>query len=142
MPVEVQLLESLDLFNELNHEELEVIAELMHSTNVFEGEELGRRGASARIFYIVLKGNFMVAFEKGRAFTLHHKGELMGWSTVVSPFRYTGTMTALTDGEVLELPGGEFRRLVQGDAALGEKLLKRINEVVAERLPYVHGNFD
>jgi CRP-like cAMP-binding protein len=132
----MHVLQGLALFSELNTEEKTAIAEIMQQTKVVEGEVLATRGQTAHTFFVILSGSFMVHFNKGRAFTLHKKGDIMGWSAVVTPFKYTGTMTALTDGEVLYASGESFMRLIQSNADLGDRLMKKINAVVAERKPF------
>jgi CRP-like cAMP-binding protein len=136
MPTDAETIRSLDLFSELNDIELETVAALFHPMRVNEGETLIRRGETAHTFFIVLEGNFMISFKEGRAITLHQKGDVMGWSSVVTPFRYTGTAVALTDGGVLTMTGDEFSRLIQSDAALGDKIMNKLNPIIAERVPY------
>jgi CRP-like cAMP-binding protein len=139
MSTDIQTLKSLDLFADLNFSELEQIAPLMHLIKVAEGEVLTRRDEPARTFFIILSGNFMLSFKEERSFTLHNKGNIIGWSTVVTPFRYQGTAVALTDGLALSMPGHEFLRLIQSDSALGDKIMRKINKIVSERMPYVTG---
>ena len=141
MSTDIQTLKSLDLFADLSFGELEKIASLMHMMKVTEGEVLTRKGESARTFFIVLSGNFMLSFKKERSFTLHNKGNIIGWSTVVTPFQYRGTAIALTDGLVLSMPGQEFLRLIQSDSALGDKIMRKINKIVLERMPYTTGSW-
>ncbi len=141
MSTDIQTLKSLDLFTDLNFGELEKIAPLMHLMKVAEGEVLTRKGESARTFFIVLSGNFMLSFKKERSFTLHNKGNIIGWSTVVTPFQYRGTAIALTDGLVLSMPGQEFLRLIQSDSTLGDKIMRKINKTVSERMPYTTGSW-
>jgi CRP-like cAMP-binding protein len=141
MSTDIQTLKSLDLFADLNFGELEKIASLMHMMKVTEGEVLTRRGEPARTFFIVLSGNFMLSFKKERSFTLHNKGNIIGWSTVVTPFQYRGTAIALTDGLVLSMPGQEFLRLIQSDSTLGDKIMRKINKIVSERMPYTTGTW-
>jgi len=139
MSTDIQTLKSLDFFADLNFGELEQIAPLMHLMKVTEGEVLTRKGELARTFFIILSGNFMLSFKEERSFTLHNKGNIIGLSTVVSPFRYTGTAIALTDGLVLLMQGQEFLRLIQSNSALGDKIMRKINKIVSERMPYMTG---
>ena len=139
MPVDIDTLRTLDIFNHLKSAELGQIASLMSPMKVSEEEILTRRKDPAHTFFIILSGNFMVSYEEGRALTLHEKGDIIGWSTVVTPFRYTGTTVALTDGEVLSMPGEQLLRLVQGNSDLGTNILKKINSVAAERMSFVTG---
>jgi CRP-like cAMP-binding protein len=91
----------------------------------------------AHAFFIIESGNFMITFDEDRAITLHSKGDIMGWSTVFTPFRYKGTISALTAGEVLGMPGGKFLDLIQGNPALGDKIMKKINLIASERMSFV-----
>ena len=136
MPTDIQTLKSLDLFGELTSEELNQIAPIIHPVKVSEGELLTQRGEPATAFYVVLKGNFIISFKDGRAFTLHERGDIIGWSTIVTPFRYTGTAVALTDGEALTLQGDDFLQVIQGESSIGDKIINKINPIIAERVPY------
>jgi CRP-like cAMP-binding protein len=136
MPASPELLKSIEMFSTFTEEELEKIAPMVNLMKVMEGEILARRGYRARTFFIVITGNFMLSFENGKAITLHNKGDIMGWSTLVTPFTYKGTVIALTDGEVLTLPGQEFYLLLQSDSELSSKIMKEINSIIASRTPY------
>jgi CRP-like cAMP-binding protein len=136
MPASLELLRSIELFSTFTQEELEKIAPLVNPMKVMEGEILAKRGYRARTFFIVIKGNFMLSFENGKAITLHNKGDIMGWSTLVAPFQYRGTVIALTKGEVLTLPGQEFYLLLQSESALSSKIMDEINSIIASRTPY------
>jgi len=142
MAVEIQTLKSLFLFKDMEPEELELISEIIHPMRVTEGETLTRRGDAAHSIFIIISGNFMVSFAEDRAFTLHKKGEIIGLSTVLSPFRYAGTAVALTDGEVLSVSGQEFNRLIQSNSTLGDKIIKKINKIVKDRMPFAKGQKD
>jgi len=137
MQPDISILESLEIFEELSADELAELSALIHTMRVREGEVLTRRGDTAHTFYIVLSGNYMIYFKGGRAFTLHHRGGLIGVATILTPFRYRGTTVALTDGEVLAMAGDKFMELIQSNASLGDKLLLRLNEVIHQRSSYV-----
>jgi CRP-like cAMP-binding protein len=137
MQPDISILESLEIFEELSADELAELSALIHTMRVREGEVLTRRGDTAHTFYIVLSGNYMIYFKGGRAFTLHHRGDLIGVATILTPFRYRGTTVALTDGEVLAMAGDKFMELIQSNASLGDKLLLRLNEVIHQRSSYV-----
>jgi CRP-like cAMP-binding protein len=139
MPTDIQTLESLELFKEFSAEDLEEIAEIMNPISVKEGELLTKRDDTAHTFYITLSGNFMIHFKEGRAFTLHGGGNIIGMSTVLTPFNYRGTTVALTDGEVLAMPGSRFLELVQSNSSIGEHLMHKLNDIIAERAYYAEG---
>lgn len=140
MTIDLKVLETLDLFQEVHQQDLEILAAMMRSFRVKEGEILTRRGDPAQHFYIVLSGNFMIHFKSGKAFTLHQKGDVIGMSTMLEPFSYRGTTVALTDGEVLVIAGDQFSELIQGNARLGEKVMRSLNDVIAHRTPFFGEN--
>lgn len=139
MAVDVNIFQDMPLFTDMDAGSLDRIARLMHYMKVQEGELLAQKGEGAHTFFITLTGNYMISFNEDRAFTLHEKGNIIGWSTVVTPFKYTGTAVALTDGEVLYMSRENFQELLQSDARISEALMKRINGIVSERLFYVKG---
>lgn len=139
MSVDAKKLEGIPLFNDMDTDALDKVSRLMHYMTVQEGEILTQKGESAHTFYVILSGNFMISFDEGRAITIHEKGHIMGWSTVVTPFKYTGTAVALTRGEVLAMSRQHFQELLQSDARISDLLMKKLNAIVTERLPLVHG---
>jgi CRP-like cAMP-binding protein len=135
--IDIQILKSIELFKDLDGGELGQLASILNPVRVTEGETLMRRGEPAQTFYVVLSGNYMVYFKGGQAFTLHKLGDVIGWSTVVTPFYYRATGIALTNGDLLSMSRLEFLRLVQKNAVLSGKIMKKINEVVEKRLYFL-----
>jgi len=137
MPVDTNILTTIDFLAELTPEEIQQINPLVSFEKVIEGEILTNRNSPAHTFYINLTGNFMLSYEDGRAITLHNKSDLMGLSAVLTPFHYTGTVTALTEGEVLSIPGQDFLRLVKENDLLGDKIMTKIHQLAAERAVFL-----
>jgi CRP-like cAMP-binding protein len=133
MSVSIELLQSIEIFSSLAREELEKINQIVNPMNVLEGETLAKKGRISTTFFINVTGSFLIDFENKKALTLHDKGDVMGWSTLVTPFEYRGTLVSLTNGEVLTISGEEFYRLLQGDSSLGGKIMKKINRIAASR---------
>jgi len=77
--------------------------------------------------------------EDGRSIILYKKGEIMGWSSVIAPFHYTGTVKALTDGDVLYISSRDFFQLIQANNVLVEKVMKIINMIVKQRNAFISG---
>lgn len=142
MSVEIEKIQDLNLFQSLGEEEIEHIAALMTPLSVDEGEELARAETPARNFFIILSGNFMVSFKNGRAITLHKKGQIMGWSTLISPFYYTGTMTALTKGEVLSIYVNDLMDLIQSSTEFGHKIMEVVHQIMQERMPFFKNDME
>ncbi|MFP3981364.1 MAG: Crp/Fnr family transcriptional regulator [Desulfobacterales bacterium] len=126
-------IKQLWIFRDLAPDEWTEIYPLLRHVWVIEGEQLIRQGDRAHTFFVILNGHFMIHYRDGRAITLNQKGDIIGWSSVISPFQYTGSVTALTRGDLLAIPGARFLELLQSNAALGDKLIKKISEIVQMR---------
>ena len=128
-----QEIRQLKLFADLFAEQWEILLPLLIRTRVIEGEELIRQGSRADWLFVVLKGHFMIHRNDGRGVTVNKKGDVLGWYSAVSPHRYTANVTALTDGLVLCVNAEKLRACIHDDPNLGEALLKRIRENIADR---------
>lgn len=126
-------IKQLSLFRDLASQQWSLVYPLLNRVRVIEAEQLICEGDRAHSFYIILNGHFMIHYKDGSAVSLNQKGDIIGWSSVVTPFQYTANVTALTDGELLCIGGAEFLELIQTDPVLGTKLLEKINESIHSR---------
>jgi|GEM_PF-493941 len=140
MSIDAHILKPLDFFADLTQHELEACAAAFKARTVEAGEIIIKQGTPALTFFIILSGTYEVAFKKDHSNILDRMGEVMGWSTVVHPFNYIGTVKALKDGEVLEISSRGFVELIQGDNALGEKIMKKIDKIASERRKIAAGS--
>lgn len=139
MPTEMNTLKSIPLFEDLSFDELEILSPIVHPVLAGEGEMLTGSGMAAHTLYIVVAGNVMVSYKDDRAISLHSKGDLVGLSVGVVPSVYKGTAIALTDGELLAISRQDLVDLIQGHNELGDKIMKKMSAVAAERSAIVDG---
>jgi CRP-like cAMP-binding protein len=135
--IPIDQLKKYEILAELDPAELKILSGMAEAIHAREGEVLIQAGLPARTLYILEEGNLMVAFPDGRAITFHKPGRVVGWSALVSPTRYTASVTCLTDCTLITFPGSELLRLVQRNVALGTKLMRKISEVLSRRLPFL-----
>jgi CRP-like cAMP-binding protein len=140
MPTEIEILKSVPFFQDLDTNDLEILAPIIHRVKAHEGEILTQRGTTARALYINLTGNAVVSYDEDRAVTLHHKGDVAGLSAGGFPSIYKGTAVALTDGEWLTIAGQDLVELIQSDNVLGEKIMKKLSDVSRERVHIMNGD--
>ena len=133
MSVEVKALESLDFFKGMTPDELEQFSSHLNSRSVGKGETLLQQGTPALTFFIILSGAYKITLKEGVAYILDKPGTVIGWSTVIGPFTYTGTAEVEISGDVLYISSRDFYRLIQNNNKLGEKIMKKINLIAAER---------
>lgn len=140
MSIDAYILKTLDFFADLTQHELEMCAAAFKSRAVEADEVIIEQGTPALTFFIILSGTYQLIFKGNRSIVLEQKGEVMGWSTVVHPFHYTGTITAQKRGEVLEISSRTFFELIQRDNTLGEKIMKKIDKIASERRAIAAGS--
>ena len=126
-----------DIFHEFDPSELAELAKIAEMVKAAEGEVLIQKGMPPSTFYIMDQGNLMVAFSDGRALTLHGAGEIVGWSAIIHPIRYTANVVCLTDSSFIAFPGSELLRLMKQNEALGTKLMQRVSQRATNRMRFV-----
>jgi CRP-like cAMP-binding protein len=57
-----------------------------------------------------------------------------GWSGVVAPFHYTSSAECDEDSNLLIIPAGPFMALLEKHPEAGFQVMKRIAEIIADRL--------
>jgi CRP-like cAMP-binding protein len=139
MSIEVNIIKALDFFYGLSQDQLDEFAAVLKPTSVEKGDVIIRKGTPALTFYIILAGVYEVTFEAGPSVTIDKKGEILGWSTVVAPFHYTGTVVAQAPGELLYLSSQDFFELIQNNNELGERIMKKIDKVAQSRRALAKG---
>jgi len=126
-------------FKDLDLSELNEFASLMNLRTVKEGAAIIQKNTPALTIYVIISGKYELLLEDGRSIFLYKKGEIIGWSSVVAPFHYTGTVKALTDGDVLYISSRDFFQLIQANNVLGEKVMKIIDTIVKQRDAFISG---
>lgn len=125
------------IFLEFDSRELAELAIIAEMVKAGEGEVIIQEGTPPSTFYVMEQGNIMVVFSDGRALTLHGAGEIIGWSALIYPIRYTASVVCLTDSTFIAFPASELLGLVQHNKALGAKLKQRILQRVVNRMHFI-----
>jgi len=126
------------VFTNLEPEQLELIAGCA-SNVVFEaGDRLFREGDPADVFFLVRHG--LVALDayipnRGQV-TVETvgAGEIVGWSWLVSPYRWHFTGRAVEPVRAVQFDGACLRQKCDQDPVLGYDLLTRFTHVLVDRL--------
>ena len=102
------------------------------------GRVIFREGEEANQFYMVREGNLAVelhAAERGAMTVLTvGSGEVLGWSWLVPPYRWNFDARALEPTRAIALDGKCLRTKAEQDHDLGYELLKRVAQIMEERL--------
>ena len=129
-------LKKYEIFQELSESQIASLASIATANNWMEGETVFQIGASANSLYILKAGTVLLCFSDGRSFPIRNPGDAIGWSALVSPFKYTASARCLTDVTLYRFPGSEVYGLLRMDAHLGRLLMRQIAAIMEERKPY------
>jgi CRP/FNR family transcriptional regulator len=123
----VELLRSVPLFSDLEQGELERFSLVAVPRSFPAGTRVFHEGDESDACYIVRSGSFRVTREHsdGRAITLASlgPGDIFGELAMLDGEVRSASVEALTDGELLALPGGEVRSLLARHPEITVKLV-------------------
>jgi len=123
----VELLRSVPLFADLEADELENFSHVAVARSFPAGTRVFHEGDHSDACYIVRDGSFRVTREHsdGRAITLATlaAGDIFGELAMLDGEVRSASVEALTDGELLALPGGEVRALLARHPEITVKLV-------------------
>ena len=129
------------LFANQNNEMLMQIAMLANEKKVDSGYQLFFEGEIAKYLYLIRDGSVVLTMNMGEAGDKRveelepiSKGEVVGWSSIISPHLYK--MGAYTDeaSHLLEFDGEKLRELFDNNPSFGYFFVKNLAEVIGERL--------
>jgi CRP-like cAMP-binding protein len=135
-------LRSLELFKGLDETELALVQRCCGGGLAFsQGDRLFTEGEDAGAFFALVEGAVELRFElpgrpseKARTVLSVGSGEILGWSAVVPPFRYTLSAICVSERcEVLRYHRGDFIQTLDQHPAIGYKVMKNITAMVARR---------
>jgi CRP/FNR family cyclic AMP-dependent transcriptional regulator len=97
------------------------------------GEVIFTEGEPTPFLAVVVDGVVDLT-SQGRPVLTVEPGDIVGWSTVVTPHRATTTATARTDVDAVLLPAGELRPLLKANSEVAAEVYHRILSSLAHRL--------
>ncbi len=101
------------------------------------GEQLFREGDAADTFFVLRSGRVALEMRTPTGAVVldtAEQGEVVGWSWLVPPYRWTFDARALEETSVVAFDGACLRGKCQADPALGFDLLQRVVQVMSGRL--------
>jgi CRP-like cAMP-binding protein len=102
-----------------------------------QGEVLFRESDPADTFYVLRHGSVAIQMRTPTddvVLDTAHDGDVVGWSWLVPPYRWTFDARASEDTSAIAFDGACLRDKCAGDAALGYALLQRVVQVMSGRL--------
>ena len=134
----IDALSKHEFFAGLTEEHLGKLASVATEIEVSAGQMVFDEGGTADAAYAIIEGS--IALELDIAHRGHHilqtlhGGEMLGWSWMFPPHRWSFGALAIDPSRLIRLDGAELRRLQQEDLELGYEIMKRFAQVMTDRL--------
>ena len=132
-----QYLPDHPFFAGLDDQALDLMAGCATNAHFHTGQYLFREGQPADTFYVVRRG--LIALESrgptgSVVIDTADEGDVVGWSWLVAPYRWTFDARAAEETSVISFDGACLRGKCEQDTALGYALLQRVVQVMGARL--------
>ncbi|MCC5811381.1 MAG: Crp/Fnr family transcriptional regulator [Ectothiorhodospiraceae bacterium] len=125
-------------FAGMEEQHLEFLSGCVRRRTVPRGDVLFRQGEWADAFYLLEDGEILVEVPaiSGPSLEIQRlgPGNVLGWSWLISPFKWTFQARAEQDTPLLEFDGAAILAQCEEDPAFGYVLLKRFSSLMSERL--------
>ncbi|MEW6510172.1 MAG: cyclic nucleotide-binding domain-containing protein [Bacteroidota bacterium] len=122
----------------LSAHHMEVLIGCASNAHFAEGEYLIREGEVANTFYLIRTGRVALETDVNARGTIRIQtagpGEVLGWSWLISPFRWHFNGVAVADVRAVALDGECLRTKCENDHDFGYEMLKRLSQVMERRL--------
>lgn len=138
--ISTQTLSQFSLFNGLPEPLLKQIAEIGVQTSAKQGEFVFHEGEKADKLHFLLDGSVALRVKltsRPESVTVSFVStpfQSFGWSGIVPPFHYTSSAECDEDSNLLIIPAQPFMKLMEENPQAGFQVMKRIAEIIADRL--------
>ncbi len=132
-----QYLPEHPFFVGLDEQALALMAGCAVNTHLRAGEFLFREGERANTFYVIRSGRVTIETRTptgSAVIDTARDGDVVGWSWLVPPYRWTFDARASEDTRAIAFDGECLRGKCAADPALGYALLQRVVQVMSLRL--------
>src|SRR5215216_17255 len=126
------LLRTMDIFEALPSEELEIVAQLLRERRLGEGEVLCRQGDPGDALFIVTGGRIRLSTTdpsgNEKILTYFTDGQFFGEMSLLTGAPRSATATAETDSQLLVLDRRPFDELLASHAQIMREMLKVVSQ--------------
>ena len=122
----------------LSHEHMQTLVGCATNVRFTEGTTVMQEGQMANKFYLVRSGRVALQMQVTGKGDLRIQtvgpGEILGWSWLISPYRWHFTGVVVLDTRAIALDGECLRTKCEKDPHFGYEMLKRLAQVMERRL--------
>lgn len=137
----INVLRDTRLFADCTEEELIHLASVAQDREYADGEMLFSLGQEATNLMVVAAGRIQLEMpvsilgeSKNIAFEAEERGQVVGWSALVPPHRFTLSARVSGGATVVSLPRDDLNVLFESDPHLGFRVTRNLATIVGQRL--------
>ncbi len=125
-------------FREMTDDQIRVVAEMGTLISYDEGDFIFTEGGRADACFLILDGSVALGLQKPghgpMAILTLHAGDLLGWSWLYPPNRWSYDAHVHTAAKVVRFDGPRLTAAADADPALGYELMKRFTDMLVKRM--------
>ncbi|MEN8234432.1 MAG: cyclic nucleotide-binding domain-containing protein [Actinomycetota bacterium] len=125
-------------FEGMTDEQIRTVAAAGSKVTYHEGQTIFREGGSADSCYLILGGDVALEMQTPghgpQVMMTLHAGDLLGWSWLYPPFRWTYDAHIHSDTEAIRFDAVMLKDASEADPTLGYELMKRFTETLVNRM--------
>jgi CRP-like cAMP-binding protein len=133
-----EYLSTHEFFSEFNDDVLKFLCECSSSREIKKGQILFRQGEKADKFYVVRNGSISIQMPAIMGPTVDiqtlGKDQVLGWSWLISPYKWNFQTQAEEDSELLQFDGIAILARCEQESKFGYELLKKFAGLMSVRL--------
>lgn len=99
---------------------------------------LAKEGSEANEFFVIRRGRVAIELHAAHTGTARIQtldaGEILGWSWLFPPYRWSIEARAMQEVHAIKLDGKCLRQKCDADPALGYALMQRFSRIISQRL--------
>ena len=139
--VDKEKIASVEVFNELNQEQLKKIADLCEEVIFGDGDKIITDGEKTDFFFILEEGSVDLRFDipfrktsKEMTVLTIEPGECFGWSALVPPHQATLSGYSVGKSRAVKIPGAKLLNFFERNNSIGYLIMSKLAMMIASRL--------
>jgi CRP-like cAMP-binding protein len=135
--IDIETVRGYRLLSELDPRQLQKLLPLAQEERFAAGQVIFQAGEKSLYLHLIVSGGVALEEVAGNSrvqVQTLHAGDAMGWSALTSEARTHFQARALSDVVTVAFEGGPMRASCERDPVLGYALMKRLLEMVTDRL--------
>ena len=134
----IEVLKRCPVVRELNDDELKKLADIGTAKVLEAGDSLSKQGRTQEDLYVIEDGLVGIYLDLGpvtrRQLQAASNFEVVGWSSLMPPYRARTTVIAIETTKAVAFNGKELAEICEANPHIGLKVYKGLASVIASRL--------